>query len=217
MATEHGHLPTDKLVLWSSSGFSKAACQKAEALNISTMSQRRTGDNSWANMARQLIQGKIKYLEADFKAFMDVQLGDGTRQRHPAAPDFTLRQLPGSLEASIGNLLVLIRAEPGVRTTLLDHAPEGSGIFYLEYTPPFPRQVFRQGTDYGLLTRLGIEVRSVVQSAALDACSVLYDGKIHTLARAPLSNGGLELLITEQPNASPTVVATRVPEVSDAQ
>ena len=124
MATKHDHLPTSKLVLWSSSGFTGPALRKAAALKISTVSQRDASDTTWPNVARQLVDGTVKYLEPNFEAFVDVQLEHATPQRHPARPELMLRESSGSLEANIGTLLAEIRSEPEVRKTLLDHAPE---------------------------------------------------------------------------------------------
>jgi len=127
MATKHAHLPTSKLVLWSRSGFTKPAAQKAAALKIHTVSQRDAAETSWPNIARQLVGGRVKYLEPSFdEAFVDVVLDDGTRRRHTATPDLTLREVSGLREANIGTVLAGIRSEAALGPVLLDHAPEGS-------------------------------------------------------------------------------------------
>ena len=54
MAKKHESLSTSKLVLWSRSGFTKAAIAKATALKIDTVSQANAASTDWATLARTL-------------------------------------------------------------------------------------------------------------------------------------------------------------------
>ena len=54
MAKKHESLLTSKLVLWSRSGFTKAAITKAKALKIDTVSQMSAASADWATLARNL-------------------------------------------------------------------------------------------------------------------------------------------------------------------
>lgn len=214
MAKKHEHLATSKLVLWSRSGFSKAAARKASALKIDLVPAGDTMDIVWARLARDLVGGMIQYLEADFsEAFVDVESSDGSRSRHDASLTFTLRSVSGSseVEARVGALLVQIRSTPGVGTTLLDHAPDGTGTFHIEYEPPFPCDVYDQAVRLGRLVRLGVVVQTVVQKAPLKVRSILYEGKVFTMASADLQAGRFDVLVAESPDALAKNAADALP------
>ncbi|MDQ3766350.1 MAG: hypothetical protein M3346_03290 [Actinomycetota bacterium] len=120
LAKKHEHLPTDKLVLWSPSGFSESALAKAKALNIETVTPGAGVDAPFASIARDLIGSSVKFVRPRFEAFADVTLGDGSAERWAAPPGMLLREENGTRQARVGTILQQITGNPTVHTTLLN-------------------------------------------------------------------------------------------------
>lgn len=73
MAKKHESLPTSVLVLWSRSGFTKAALFKAKALKIDTVSQKTANNADWAKLARSFIGSHVQLVKPGFTPFIDVK------------------------------------------------------------------------------------------------------------------------------------------------
>jgi hypothetical protein len=113
MAQKHEDLPTSKLVLWSTSGFSASALAKARALGLETVSPGDAVHAPWASLAREFIGGSVKFVRPQFDPVMDVQLDNGQLVRWPADPAMVLRQCGGKTQAAVGTILNQI-APPNV-------------------------------------------------------------------------------------------------------
>lgn len=84
LAQKHADLPTSKLVLWSSTGFSEAALLKARALEIDVVTPLLLDAAPWAVIARNLVGGTVKLVQPNFDPIVDVRLPDGSMERWPA-------------------------------------------------------------------------------------------------------------------------------------
>jgi len=210
MHSKHQDLPTDKLILWSRSGFSKSALAKARARNIQALSPDDAAHFDWAELARHLTDGLVKYVGVEFDDFIDVVASDGTKHRHPARADLTLGE-PGDMDGIlVGMLVEALHALPELRTVILDHATEGPGEFYAEYSPPKPWTIWDGAQPLGTLMRLGIALRTRAEVSPLETRSMLYAGAAHTVATAKLTTGQLEMYAKEQPGLAPAVVTSYV-------
>src|SRR5205823_3282490 len=81
LAKKHDHLPTDKLVVWSATGFTDSCLTKAKALGIVAVAPGSLEDAPWASLARALVGGSIKWVRPDLDPVADVILDDGTCER----------------------------------------------------------------------------------------------------------------------------------------
>lgn len=73
MAKKHEHLPTNKLILWSASGFYAPAVAKAKFLKIDVVSQHDAVNTSWKAIARELLSGFVRVLKPSFEFVVDVR------------------------------------------------------------------------------------------------------------------------------------------------
>jgi hypothetical protein len=210
LAQKHADLPTSKLALWSSSGFSASAIAKANALGIETIAPEGVDRAPWATLARELIGGSVKFVRPSFEPLIDVRLEDGTMVRWPAAPGTILRQKDGDAEARVGTILKQVSDSPQVRTTMLDHAPQGSGSFHAIYEPPFPCIVRGPNGETGELTRLVIGIETVCEVSPIALRTAVYRGVATTLAEAGVADGILRVVAREPASGSASVSALHV-------
>ena len=200
LASTHNDLPTDKLVLWSSSGFSKNALEKAKARGIDLVTPLSGDKAPWARITQQLLAfDKVKFVRTPkVAAFVDVDLQDGRSERWDAKPQMRLRELRGVREAEVGTILKEITSTREHRTVLLDHAPEGAGSFHVIYTPPFPCAVQGPSGELGTVRRLIVDLKSECELASVATRSAIHEATATTLAEANLSCGVLRLVARER-------------------
>lgn len=210
MAKKHESLPTSKLALWSKSGFTKAAMVKAAALKINTVSQANAATTDWATLARDLIGGHIQLATANFLPFIDLQPLGGKVVRLENVTETVIFDAQGNAVQSIPSILAFLQTDPGVRTTFLDHAPIGSGDFYLEMQPPVPWFIDAPDGNRVRIQRIGIGVTTFVEKLVLDTASATLDGGgVATLASANAASGRFQFYVEELPDGSqPIKVAT---------
>lgn len=210
MAQKHADLPTSKLVLWSSTGFSESALIKARALGIETIAPGGIDRAPWASLARQLIGASIKFLRPSFDPVVDVRLDDGTMTRWPATKETVLKQRDGDREARVGVILSQVSDSPEVRSALLDHAPAGSGSFHAVYEPPFPCTVRGPNGEVGELARLIIGIETLTELASVVTRTVVYGEVATTLAEAGVADGVLRVVAKEPATGSASLSAVHV-------
>ena len=210
MAQKHADLPTSKLALWSPTGFSGSALAKAKALGIEAITPLGIDHAPWARLARDLIGGFVKFVRPSFDPVVDVKLGDGTMVRWPASSTTILKQKDGDAEAPVGAILQQIADSPAVRTTMLDHAPKGSGSFHAIYQPPFLCEVEGPSGEKGELARLVIGITTLCEVAAVAVRSAVYRGVATTLAEADVADGTLQVVVREPSTGPVTVGAVHV-------
>ena len=192
MAKKHECLATSKLVLWSRSGFTKSAIRKARLLKMDVVSAKDVEKVDWAKTARNLVGGHVRLVSPTFLPFLDVKKPDGTLDRLEGAKNFqwfkkNTGELAGTMQAVIQQLLT----NEAIRTTMLDHAPVGSGDFWAQACPPAGEEWFtrnEEGKDL-TVTRVGIGIRTATESLPLDVASASHEGKVITLATATTAVG----------------------------
>lgn len=208
LAKKHEHLPTNKLVLWSSTGFSENALLKAKALNIEAITPQSGTASAWAQIARDLVGASVKYVRPRFAPGVEVTLADGSIATWPTVDAMILSEVGGTREAQVGVILEQIAQNPKVRTVLLDHAPEGSGSFHATYELPFPCVVTGPGAVIARVNRLVIGIQTISEIAPVVAKSALHNGTVTTLAEAQVSDGTLQVVVNESEGKAPAVKTT---------
>lgn len=209
MAKKHESLSTSKLVLWSRSGFTKAAIAKAAALKIDTVSQSTAAAADWATLARSLIGGYVQLVTPKFSPFIDIQAPRSEAVRLDNVAESMIYDAQGNVVQSVPSILGFMLNDPGIRTTFLDHAPVGSGDFYVELRPPIPWFADTPDGNREPILRVGIGVSTFVEKLALDTASAAFDGGVATLASANAAAGRYQFYVEELPDGTkPIKVAT---------
>lgn len=208
---KHEHLPTSKLVLWSSSGFTKAALSKARALKIEAISQADAAQVDWARLARDLTGGHIQHVTPTFSAFIDVDPSEGEPQRLEQVESSVWYNGNGEQIGTVAALIQFIANNPQTRTTLLDHTNSGPGDFYVELQPPEPWFTDLLEGGRGKIRRIGVSIRTLTEKVTLDTASAVSDGKVLTLASAKLAVGTIEVLVEESADQAPTFRSALLP------
>lgn len=212
MAQKHADLETTNLVLWSASGFSEPALIKAKSLKIEAVSQRNAAKTVWAEMARHVTKGTFQYVEPNFTASVDVERPTGEKERFASTPGMYLTPSDFDVEFRYPLIGVLERIKnlPELGTTLLDHAPEGAGVFTIIYTNPVPSHIFgEEHTNLGLFVQMVIGVRTTAGTAPIDAKTVVLDGVAYTLASATTPYVKWEMQIKESEGQEPRIALTK--------
>lgn len=209
MAKKHESLSTSKLVLWSRSGFTKAALAKAAALKIDTVSQATAAAAEWATLARSLIGGYVQLVTPKFSPFIDIQAPGSEAVRLENVSESMIYDTQGNAVQSVQSILGFMLNDPSIRTTFLDHAPTGSKDFYVEIRPPVPWFADTLDGNRLPILRVGIGVSTFGEKLALDTASAAFDGKVATLASANAAAGRYQFYVEELPDGSkPIKVAT---------
>lgn len=212
MAKKHEHLPTNKLVLWSHSGFTSSALEKAKFLGIEAVTPRNAASASWAVLARKMIESSVKWIRPFFsEAVVDVVRQDGSIDRWEAPRTMVFSHADGT-QLTVGEIVDLAARSPELRSTLLDHAPDGSHTFHFAYSTDSPCTVNGPGGQVGILKRMLVEVRTETETAPVASRSVLHAGTVTTLAEASVTDGKLRFSIRETEKSSATVRAVYEPE-----
>lgn len=211
VAKKHEHLPTSKLVLWSRSGFTKAAALKARALKIEAVSQAEAVQADWARLARELIGGHVQHVTPRFTAFIDVNPQEGEPRRLEQVENAAWYSGDGTQVGTMQGLLQFIADNPQTRTVVLDHTSPGSGNFYIELVPPEPWFTDLPEGGQVRIRRIGVSIETLTENVALDTASALSEGKVLTLASAKVATGVLELLIQESPDGTSSFRSTLLP------
>ena len=202
VAKKHEHLPTSKLVLWSRSGFTKAAALKARALKIEAISQAEAVRADWARLARELIGGQVKHVTPSYTAFIDVNPQEGEPRRLEEVANAAWYKLDGTQVGTVQALIQFIANNHQTRTLVLDHTSPGLGNFYVELTPPEPWFADLPEGGQAQIRRIGVSIETLTEKAALDTASAVSEGTVLTLASAKLAAGILEVLVQESPDGT---------------
>lgn len=210
MAKKHESLSTSKLVLWSRSGFTKAAIAKANALKIDTVSQVSAASADWATLARNLIGGHVQLVTPRFTPFIDIATAEGAPDRLEDVSNAMIYDSDGQTVNSIHSIIEFMGNSPDLGKTLLDHAPVGSGDFYAEMKPPVPWFTDTPDGQRVPVLRVGISVGTFVEMLVLDTASAAIDGKVATLATASTATGQFQLYVEEIPDGSKQVQAENI-------
>lgn len=211
VAKKHEHLPTSKLVLWSRSGFTRAAALKAQALKIEAISQAEAAQADWARLARDLIGGQIQHVTPSYVAFIDVDPPEGEPRRLEQVEGAAWYNGEGIQVGTVQALIQFIANNQQTRTTVLDHTSPGPGNFYVELVPPEPWFTELPEGSRAKIRRIGVGIETLTEKVALDTASAVSDGKVLTLASAKLAAGTLEVLVEESENGTSSFRSTLLP------
>lgn len=202
VAKKHEHLPTSKLILWSRSGFTKAATLKARALKIEAISQAEAIQADWARLARELIGGQVQHVTPSYTAFIDVNSQEGEPHRLEQVKNAAWYNGDGIQVGTVHALIQSIANNHQTRTVVLDHTSPGLGNFYVELVPPEPWFADLPEGGKAQIRRIGVSIQTITENVALDTASAVSEGKVLTLASAMLAVGTLEVLIQESPDGT---------------
>jgi hypothetical protein len=207
-AKKHEHLPTDKLVLWSRSGFTKTAFAKAKALKIVAISQAEATQTDWASLAADLVGGHVQYVTPSYVAFIDIDSPDGKPHRLEDVANSSWYTSDGVLAGTVHALIQFISTKPETRTALLDNTDTGKHSFYAELKPTEPWFVDLPEGGKAPIRRVGVSIETFTEKATLATASALADGKVTTLASATLAAGILEVLVDESSDGTTSARST---------
>jgi hypothetical protein len=214
MYGKHISLPTSKLVLWSKSGFTKAAILKAKAFKIDTFSEVEAINADWAKIARDIVGGYVHHLTPTFLTpVIDVMLPD---KRLFRIEDATLASWDNAAGENVGSMQALVthtQHRPDLATVFLDHAPIGSGSFHIEVIPDEPWFTITVDGQRASIQRILIGISTVMEQAPLDSASANIDGRVMTLASAKLTSGRLDSFIIESPDGSSVVQTQHISKI----
>jgi hypothetical protein len=197
MRGKHEDLGSSKLILYSSSGFTRPSLLKAEAHGIEAVSATVPRPLPWARWARDCVATVLKYVRPDFSPFIDYYDPSGEACRLEVTEDTLLRNSKDGSSVRVIRLLAHIQSQPRLRETLLDHVPDGAADFYCEFTHPTPFDVVQNDVLVGTFKRLGIGIKTRTLSGPAQMTSVYIRGEAHTLASLAAPEGAFSVLISE--------------------
>ena len=212
MAKKHEHLPTSKLVLWSRSGFTKAALLKAQVLKIDAISQANAVFTDWARLARELIGGELQHVTPSYTTFIDVNMPAGKPRRIEHVANASWYNSDGFQIGTIPALIQFISQNDAARNAVLDNTSVGNGNFYVELTPPEPWFADLPEGGQAQILRIGVGIQTLTERVPLETASALSDGKVFTLASAALAAGTFEMLVHESPDGMASFQSNIVPK-----
>lgn len=135
MSGKHANLPTDKLILVSESGFTKAAHAKASALRIETLTVEEACEADWPLIAKLESTGTFELLSMAFDVAAIWKGNDG-RECQFAIPTSSTVTNRGE-QITIDTLVRHLLSQEGVIDVLssnIDKSPDGQ--FWMAYTEP---------------------------------------------------------------------------------
>jgi len=209
MVQKHKALPTTKLVLWSSAGFTDTALLKAKSLKAEALHPTDGAAIPWAKFAQDIANGFLKLVNVKFDTVIDVCLEDGTLARWPANSETTLTAEDGAVTARIG--AILSDAMPHLRTALLDHAKDGDGDFFAVYEPPVSCTVLGPDSMPGRVQGVIFSMATQTGTAPLETRSVLRSDTVTTIAEAQFREGDIRIVAREAEGRPVVTSAIRVP------
>lgn len=200
MSKKHEHLPTSKLVLWSSSGFTKSAFRKAKFLKIEAISHADARRTDWARLSRELTGGTVKHVTPNYTSFIDVDPLTGKPRRLENVANTAWYNSNGELIGTVPALIHFLSNSPFWRDVMMDNTTVGKGNFYVECEPPEPWFTDLPEGGRAQIRRIGVGIETVTEKAAVETASAFSEGRVLTLASAKLAVGTLEVLIHESPD-----------------
>ncbi|MEO6596921.1 MAG: hypothetical protein ABIP94_19420 [Planctomycetota bacterium] len=207
MAQKHADLPTSKLALWSRSGFSKPAINKALKLNIATVTPETIEVAPWARIARAVVKGSVKFVRPNFdRPAVDVEIG-GKKERWTACPDMKLEEPETGQTGLLSTILMQIEQSPMLGSKLLDHAPTGAGAFHVAFVPKRPLDAIRDDGTRGRVFRVLIGISTITEVVTTIAGSAVRTDQATTLIEAEFAHGRFSVVVNEPKDGQPSVRA----------
>lgn len=197
MAQKHADLSTDKLVLWSPTGFSKNATAKAKSLGLIAITTKTLDAAPWATIAQRFSGGSMKWVRPTFELSVDVYLPSGEAVRWPATRDTVISERSTGAKITFGTILAQVETSSEVRTAMLDHAPAGTADFHAVFQPPTECEVIGPSGETGILKRALIGVKTNCEIVPVTLRTIVHDKVATSLGELPVSDGTIRVLVRE--------------------
>jgi hypothetical protein len=210
MAKKHDDLPTNMLVLWSSTGFSKNAAAKAEALRIITVKSKTLADAPWACLAQTFNGGSMKWVRPKFELFVDVLLPCGKAVRWPASRASILCRRRDRAELTIGAILAHVEQSKELQTAMLNNATDGENDFHGIYEPPEECEVTSSDGATAILKRVIIGLKTTTEVRPVFLRTIVHDDVATSLGELKVSDGALRVVMREPAVGDPVVRVNHV-------
>ncbi len=211
MYGKHNSLPTSKLVLWSATGFSKPAIEKAQQLKIDTVSSGNIDNIEWAKLAKSFKGGSLKVLDSKFSFFIDVEADNGHKSRLDTQNiNYQLKETNSDIQFNIISIRQFLINDPRVGQTLLEHAAEGKSDFWVLYDHPNECLVLDDNNDWYKVLRIGFGIKAYVEKSKIETKTVIYQDVVSTLAVGKFENREMEVFIEEKQETEPFVTASLI-------
>ena len=139
----------------------------------------------------------------------------GVKNRSDKSMDYQVIEENGNRRFYIYEILQLVSKNSSIASLILDHAPEGSGNFWICFVPPYSCLIQDVDGEYGKVFRIGIGIKSHLEITPLEAHSANYEETTSTLASAEFDSGHLEIYIEERSNEKPVVIGKFTPNRKD--
>jgi hypothetical protein len=210
LVAKHSKLDTNKLVLWSSSGFTRQALNKATAYTVSCVGDEISANAPWARFAREAVSLTLKWMTPKFgNPVADVDVLDtGEAERWPVSANTILRYVAS--EGTVGHILALVNGDETARDAIMDKCLDGLSEYHAEFTDPDCIVIGDDGR-IGKLRRLLIGITIDAGTSPVLTRSALYNGVVTTIAEASVSTGTVQLVVRESPALQRQVTSRLLP------
>lgn len=208
MRGKHEDLPTDRVILVSSSGFTPRALAKAEALGFVALSLEEAKGEDWTLIVGKLARVFVDVVESQLDVSVVVRGDDGDDQLVPVERDLELRSVSGGALAPVGAVVDVLVAMPEVGRVLMEHMHEkdlSHNVFTAEYT--FPETVVANdsaGTPREVKA-LRIALDSTRAQTAIDLKHGQLRGAGVAFGEGAGEAGSLRIAVIEREGAVPTI------------
>lgn len=206
MAKKHEALGTSKLVLWSRRGFTSSAVNKAAFLGIELISSLGADKTDWAKFARNCIGSKVRLVNPIYSPQIFATDHTENSIKIPEPELAVWYDEAGEVAGAMPAVIQQLQTDEQIRTKILDHAPIGSGDFWVHASPPEGSQWFVLDESGMWMTTelISIGMRTSAEDVFLDTASVHYQEKIITLASGIQSDGRrIDFYVEESENKKP--------------
>ncbi|MHB1350014.1 MAG: hypothetical protein ACYCYR_09090 [Desulfobulbaceae bacterium] len=198
MAGKHEHLPTDKLILWSESGFSKFAQESAEKQGIETVAQDEEITEEWAKLAKIFKQGTIKLVTPVISHFFDYENSEGKKCRIEGEANYAMRHKNTGIVVTVNDVKEFFLTNNNqFRTAILDHATEDNEDFWAHFIPGPEWEVQKEDGAWVLPFRIGFGIKANTIQADVTSKSAKYEDSIYTYISGESKKGSIELFFKE--------------------
>ena len=139
MRGKHEDLPSDRLILVSSSGFTPRALAKADALGFVALSLEEAKAGDWTLIVGKLATVYVDVVESQLQVSVVTRGDDGSEQLVSVDRDLKLRGVSGGESASVGAVVDTIVAMPEVGRVLMDYMHQkdlAHKVFTADYSFP---------------------------------------------------------------------------------
>lgn len=212
MHTKHEHLPTNKLLLVSASGFTAAARKKASALDIELLKLSQAESAPWAQIATKLTEVFLKYVESQIEISAEME-DQGKRVWVPIERATELSTSAGGASVLAGSLVDHIVAQPEVGKVMLDNVKPGDQKdLWAHYQPPTPFLSIDSRGDQRQIYSLGISFHATGSMSTVKLRAGVIAGTAVAFGTADFGTNSLHVSVVEREGWAPSITAHRWPK-----